>query len=51
MTVERLAPGMERQLMLACRKNRALSTAAQELWEIVREEGENLTAARVEDPL
>ena len=45
----RLTPVMERQLMLACRKNRSLSTAAQALWEIVREEGENLTAARVED--
>ena len=51
LTVKRLTPVMERQLMLACRKNRSLSTAAQALWEIVREEGENLTAARVEDPL
>ena len=45
LTVKRLTPVMERQLMLACRKNRSLSTAAQALWEIVREEGENLTAA------
>lgn len=37
--------------MLAQRKNRSLSTAAQALWEIVREEGANLTSARVEDPL
>lgn len=51
LAVKRLTPIMERQLMLACRKNRSLSTAAQALWEIVREEGENLTAARVEDPL
>ena len=51
LTVKRLTPVMERQLMLACRKNRSLSTAAQALWEIVREEGANLTAARVEDPL
>ncbi len=51
LTVKRLTPVMERQLMLACRKNRSLSTAAQALWEIVREEGVNLTAARVEDPL
>ncbi len=51
LTVKRLTPVMERQLMLACRKNRSLSTAAQALWEIVREEGENLTAAGVEDPL
>ncbi len=43
--MKRLTPVMERQLMLACRKNRSLSTAAQALWEIVREEGENLTAA------
>ncbi|VTO10824.1 LysR family transcriptional regulator YfeR [Klebsiella variicola] len=49
--MKRLTPVMERQLMLACRKNRSLSTAAQALWEIVREEGANLTAARVEDPL
>lgn len=47
LTVKRLTPVMERQLMLACRKNRSLSTAAQALWEIVREEGENLTAARL----
>ncbi len=39
LTVKRLTPVMERQLMLACRKNRSLSTAAQALWEIVREEG------------
>ena len=51
LAVKRLTPVMERQLMLACRKNRSLSTAAQALWEIVREEGSNLTAARVEDPL
>ena len=51
LTVKRLTPVVERQLMLACRKNRSLSTAAQPLWGIGREEGENLTAARVEDPL
>ncbi|WP_368748877.1 LysR family transcriptional regulator [Klebsiella aerogenes] len=49
--VKRLTPVVERQLMLAQRKNRSLSTAAQALWEIVREEGANLTSARVEDPL
>jgi hypothetical protein len=31
--------------MLAQRKNRSLSTAAQALWEVVREEGNTLTAA------
>ena len=49
--VKRLTPVVERQLMLAQRKNRSLSTAAQALWEIVREEGANLTSARIEDPL
>lgn len=38
--VKRLTPVVERQLMLAQRKNRSLSTAAQALWEIVREEGQ-----------
>jgi hypothetical protein len=32
--------------MLAQRKNRSLSTAAQALWEVVREEGNTLTAGR-----
>lgn len=49
--VKRLTPVVERQLMLAQRKNRSLSTAAQALWEIVHEEGANLTSARIEDPL
>ena len=51
MQVKRLTPVVERQLMLAQRKNRSLSTAAQALWEIVHEEGANLTSARIEDPL
>ncbi|MFK3706406.1 DNA-binding transcriptional LysR family regulator [Raoultella sp. BIGb0138] len=49
--VKRLTPVVERQLMLARRKNRSLSTAAQAIWELVREEGDNLTSARAQDPL
>jgi DNA-binding transcriptional LysR family regulator len=49
--VKRLTPVVERQLMLAQRKNRSLSTAAQALWEVVREEGNTLTAGRTDDPL
>ncbi|WP_434583619.1 LysR substrate-binding domain-containing protein [Klebsiella sp. R390] len=51
LVVKRLTPIVERQLMLAQRKNRSLSTAAQALWEVVREEGQNLTSARMQDPL
>lgn len=49
--VKRFTPVVERQLMLAQRKNRSLSTAAQALWEVVREEGNTLTAGRTDDPL
>jgi len=49
--VKRLTPGMERQLMLARRKNRSLSTAAQALWEIVRTQAGELAAGRAQDPL
>lgn len=49
--VKRLTPGMERQLMLARRKNRSLSTAAQALWEIVRAQAGELAAGRAQDPL
>jgi DNA-binding transcriptional LysR family regulator len=51
LTVKRLTPVVERQLMLVRRKNRSLSAAAQALWEVVREQAQQLTAARVEDPL
>lgn len=49
--VKRLTPGVERQLMLARRKNRSLSTAAQALWEIVRAQAGELAAGRAQDPL
>ncbi len=49
--VKRMIPGVERQLMLARRKNRSLSTAAQALWEIVRAQAGELAAGRAQDPL
>ncbi|HAU4330172.1 LysR family transcriptional regulator [Citrobacter freundii] len=49
--VKRLTPVVERQLMLARRKNRSLSTAAQALWDVVRTQASELTAGRVRDPL
>ena len=51
LVVKRLAPVVERQLMLARRKNRSLSTAAQALWDVVAREAQVLTRARVPDPL
>lgn len=49
--VKRLTPVVERQLMLARRKNRSLSTAAQALWDVVGQQAKALTAARTLDPL
>ncbi|EAB4958343.1 LysR family transcriptional regulator [Salmonella enterica] len=49
--VKRLTPVVERQLMLARRKNRSLSTAAQALWDVVRTQAGELTASRAKDPL
>ncbi|MEG1209981.1 MAG: LysR substrate-binding domain-containing protein [Leclercia sp.] len=49
--VKRLTPVVERQLMLARRKNRSLSTAAQALWDVVRLQASELTAGRAQDPL
>ncbi len=49
--VKRLTPVVERQLMLARRKNRSLSTAAQALWDVMRTQASELTAARAKDPL
>ncbi|MTH45946.1 LysR family transcriptional regulator [Intestinirhabdus alba] len=49
--VRRLTPVVERQLMLARRKNRSLSTAAQALWEVVRQQAAELSAGRARDPL
>jgi len=49
--VKRLTPVVDRQLMLARRKNRSLSTAAQALWDVVGQQAQALTAARAHDPL
>ena len=49
--VKRLMPVVERQLMLARRKNRSLSTAAEALWEVVRAQASELVAARGQDLL
>ncbi|MGL4722982.1 MAG: LysR substrate-binding domain-containing protein [Scandinavium sp.] len=49
--VKRLTPVVERQLMLARRKNRSLSTATQALWDVVGQQAKALTAARTLDPL
>jgi len=51
LSVKRLTPVVERQLMLVRRKNRSLSAGAEALWEVVREQAQQLTAARVGDPL
>ena len=37
--------------MLVRRKNRSLSTAAQALWDVVREQSQRLTDERQQDPL
>ena len=51
LVVKRLTPGVERQLMLARRKNRSLSTAAQALWDVVREQSQLLMDNRAQEPL
>ena len=51
LVVKRLTPVVERQLMLARRKNRSLSTAAQALWDVVASQAQALTCARTSDPL
>ena len=51
LTVKRLVPCIERQLMLVRRKNRSLSGAAQAVWEGVRIQARKLTEARTRDPL
>lgn len=51
LTVKRLTPCIERQLMLARRKNRSLSGAALALWEVVRTQAQDLMSARTRDPL
>lgn len=51
LTVKRFTPAVERKLMLVRRKNRSLSGAAQAIWEVVRIQAEQLTQARMRDPL
>lgn len=49
--VKRLTPVVERQLMLVRRKNRSLSRAAEVIWQVIRQQAQQLTAARCGDPL
>lgn len=49
--VKRLTPVVERQLMLVRRKNRSLSRAAEAIWEVIRQQAHQLTAARRGNPL
>ena len=51
LVVKRITPVVERQLMLVRRKNRSLSTAAEALWDVVRDQGRALMAGREGDPL
>lgn len=51
LTVRRFAPAIERKVMLAKRKNRSLSGAAQAIREVVRTQAQKLTQARIRDPL
>ncbi|MFR4487229.1 MAG: LysR family transcriptional regulator [Escherichia coli] len=51
LVVQRITPVVERQLMLVRRKNRSLSTAAEALWDVVRDQGNALMAGREGDPL
>ncbi len=51
LVVQRITPVVERQLMLVRRKNRSLSTAAEALWDVVRDQGNALMAGRKGDPL
>ncbi len=46
LVVQRITPVVERQLMLVRRKNRSLSTAAEALWDVVRDQGNALMAGR-----
>jgi len=51
LVVKRFTPCIERKLMLARRKNRSLSGAANALWEVVRMQAQQLMEARIRDPL
>jgi DNA-binding transcriptional LysR family regulator len=51
LVVRPLIPVVDRQLMLVRRKNRSLSRAAEAIWQVVRQQAQQLTAARLGDPL
>ena len=51
LVVKPLVPVVDRQLMLVRRKNRSLSSAAQAIWDLVRDEANTLAQQRVGDPL
>lgn len=51
LVVRPLVPVVERKLMLVRRKNRSLSRAAEAIWLVVRQQAQQLTAARQGDPL
>jgi len=51
LVVRPLIPVVDRQLMLVRRKNRSLSRAAEAIWHVVRKQAQQLTAARLGDPL
>ena len=51
LTVKRFTPTIDRKLMLVRRKNRSISGAALAIWEVVRMQAQQLTEARIRDPL
>ena len=51
LVVRPLVPVVDRQLMLVRRKNRSLSRAAEVIWQVVGQQAQQLTAARLGDPL
>lgn len=51
LVVRPLIPVVDRQLMLVRRKNRSLSRAAEAIWQVVRQQAQQLSTARLGDPL
>ena len=51
LVVRPLVPIVDRQLMLVRRKNRSLSRAAEAIWQVVRQQAQQLTTARLSNPL
>lgn len=51
LTVRRLTPVVDRQLMLVRRKNRSLSSAAEAIWQVIHQQAQRLTEARRGDAL